>query len=46
MPVHAGPNLWLLTHPDLRGAKRVTLLMEFIRDVFARRQHELLEAHL
>jgi DNA-binding transcriptional LysR family regulator len=46
MPVHAGPNLWLLTHPDLRGARRVTVFMEFIRDVFANRQHELLEAHL
>ncbi len=46
MPVHAGPNLWLLTHPDLRSARRVLLLMEFIRDVFAQRQHELVDTHL
>lgn len=46
MPVLAGPNLWLLTHPDLRSARRVLLFMEFIRDVFAARQHELLDAHV
>ena len=46
MPVHAGPNLWLLTHPDLRSARRVTVFMEYIRDVFAHREQELVGAYV
>ena len=46
MPVNTGPNLWLLTHPDLRGSRRVAVFMEFIREVFTRREQELLGAHL
>jgi DNA-binding transcriptional LysR family regulator len=46
MPVLAGPTLWLLTHPDLRRARRIQVFMEFLRDVFVRRQHDLLGAYL
>jgi len=46
MPVHTGPTLWLLTHPDLRSARRILTFMEFIRDVFAQRRHELLDAYV
>jgi len=30
-----GPMIWLLTHPDLRSAQRVHVLIEFIRGVFS-----------
>ena len=46
MPVNPGPNLWLLTHPDLRGSRRVGVFMEFVREVFARREQELLGAYI
>lgn len=41
MPVQTGPTLWLLTHPDLRGARRLQVFIEFVRDIFARREAEL-----
>jgi DNA-binding transcriptional LysR family regulator len=41
MPVQQGPTLWLLTHPDLRRTRRVQLLMEYVREVFVRRENEL-----
>lgn len=37
-----GPPMWMLVHPDLRHTLRVTVLIEFVRDVFARRSSELL----
>jgi DNA-binding transcriptional LysR family regulator len=46
MPAQAGPTIWLLTHPDLRGAKRVQVFMEFVREVFTRRENELIGAYL
>ncbi len=42
MPVQTGPTLWLLTHPDLRSARRVQVFMEFVREVFTTRENELL----
>jgi hypothetical protein len=33
-----GQELWLLTHPDLRGVGRVHVLMEFLTEAF--RVHE------
>jgi DNA-binding transcriptional LysR family regulator len=41
MQVQSGPMLWLLTHPDLRGTHRIQLFMEFVRDVFSRREDDL-----
>ena len=41
VPSHPGPMLWLLTHPDLRSARRVQAFMTFVRDVFERRAEEL-----
>jgi len=29
-------------HPDLRHTLRVTVFIEFVRDVFSRRSHELI----
>jgi DNA-binding transcriptional LysR family regulator len=43
MPVQKSPTLWLLTHPELRSARRVQLLVAFIRDLFSRRQSALLD---
>jgi DNA-binding transcriptional LysR family regulator len=43
MPVQKSPTLWLLTHPELRSARRVQLLVAFIRDLFATRQSALLD---
>ena len=37
-----GPPMWMLIHPDLRGTQRVAVFLQFVRDVFARRSHELL----
>ena len=37
-----GPPMWMLVHPDLRHTLRVTVFIEFVRDVFSRRSHELL----
>ncbi len=34
MAPQAGPELWLLSHPDLRAARRVQVLLEFLREVF------------
>ncbi|NOX50843.1 MAG: LysR family transcriptional regulator [Gammaproteobacteria bacterium] len=42
MPVQQGPMLWLLTHPDLRGARRIKVLTDFLRGVFEQRERELL----
>lgn len=41
MPVHEGPMMWLLTHPDLRNTRRIQVFMAFVRDLFSRRQLEL-----
>jgi len=46
MPVIAGPMLWLLTHPDLRRARRIQVFMEFVRDAFVHRQQDLLGAYM
>ena len=35
MAPQEGPELWLLSHPDLRSARRVQVLLEFLREVFA-----------
>jgi hypothetical protein len=32
----------MLVHPDLRHTLRITVFIEFVRDVFSRRRHELL----
>ena len=37
-----GPPMWMLVHPDLRHTLRVTVFIEFVRDVFSRRSHELI----
>ncbi|MFQ3364613.1 MAG: DNA-binding transcriptional LysR family regulator [Candidatus Azotimanducaceae bacterium] len=37
-----GPPMWMLVHPDLRHTLRITVFIEFVRDVFSRRRHELL----
>jgi DNA-binding transcriptional LysR family regulator len=37
-----GPPMWMLVHPDLRHTLRITVFIEFVRDVFSRRSHELL----
>ena len=42
IPAILGPSMWMLTHPDLRAAKRVRVFMEFVRDIFNRRSDELL----
>jgi hypothetical protein len=38
--------MWMLTHPDLRSTRRVKVFMDFVRDIFERRSHELLGAEL
>jgi DNA-binding transcriptional LysR family regulator len=43
MPVQKSPTLWLLTYPELRSARRVQLLVGFIRDLFTARQSALLD---
>ena len=45
MPVQKSPTLWLLTHPELRNARRVQLLVSFLRDIFSTRQQALLDEH-
>ena len=42
IPPVLGPSMWMLTHPDLRGTRRVKVFMDFVRDIFDRRAHELL----
>ena len=42
MPVLEGPMLWLLTHPDLRTAARVQVLMEFLRESFLKHEKGML----
>lgn len=42
MPLRAGPTLWMLLHPDARSVRRLQLLMEVLRDVFAQRSAKLL----
>ena len=32
MPVMAGPNLWVLTHPASRSVRRIQLFLAFLRD--------------
>ena len=46
MPVQSGPTLWLLTHPDLRSARRIQVFVEFVKEVFMRREHELIGAYI
>ncbi|XOV84714.1 MAG: LysR family transcriptional regulator [bacterium] len=46
MPVQKSPTLWLLTHPELRNARRVQLLVSHLRDVFAKRQPLLLDKYV
>ena len=46
IPPVLGPSMWMLTHPDLRNTKRVKVFMDFVRDIFERRSHELLGAEL
>jgi DNA-binding transcriptional LysR family regulator len=46
MPVQKSPTLWLLTHPELRNARRVQLLVSLLREVFATRQQALLDDYL
>ena len=46
IPPALGPSMWMLTHPDLRGTKRVKVFMEFVSDIFDRRAHELLGSEL
>jgi DNA-binding transcriptional LysR family regulator len=46
IPPVLGPSMWMLTHPDLRSTKRVKVFMDFVRDIFERRSHELLGAEL
>lgn len=36
-----GPPMWMLVHPNLRHTLRITVFIEFVRDVFSRRSHEL-----
>jgi DNA-binding transcriptional LysR family regulator len=31
-------EIWLLTHPDLRGLARVTIVLDWLEDIFARTQ--------
>jgi DNA-binding transcriptional LysR family regulator len=40
-PIEAHP-IWLLTHPDLRGAARISALMQWIAETFERAQDLLL----
>jgi len=42
MPVQSGPMLWLLTHPDLRRAARVSALMSHLVDIFSSHEEQLL----
>ena len=42
IPPVLGPSMWMLTHPDLRGTRRVKVFMDFVRDIFDRRADELL----
>ncbi|MEM9623157.1 MAG: LysR family transcriptional regulator [Pseudomonadota bacterium] len=42
MPLQLGPTLWLLSHPDLRGARRIQVFLEFVRNVFTDRTSWLL----
>ena len=42
MPVQAGPMLWLLSHPDLRAARRVHVFLEYITEVVRRHSAELI----
>jgi len=46
LPVFASPMLWLLTHPDLRGSRRIHVFMEFVREVFVRREPDLIGAYM
>lgn len=46
MPVQTGPTLWLLTHPDLRNARRVQVFMEYVREIFSTRENELLGGYV
>lgn len=46
IPPVLGPSMWMLTHPDLRSTKRVKVFMDFVRDIFDRRAHELLGSEL
>ena len=46
LPAKLGPSMWMLTHPDLRKTQRILVFMEFVRDLFKRRSHELLGAEL
>ena len=36
VPVTPGPMLWLLSHPDLRAARRIHVFLEFVTQVFRR----------
>ena len=46
IPPVLGPSMWMLTHPDLRGTRRIKVFMDFVRDIFDRRAHELLGSEL
>ena len=46
MPVFLSPTLWLLSHPDLRGTRRMHTFIEFVRTAFQEREHQLKGAFL
>lgn len=41
MPVTQGPALWLLSHPDQRGAARINAVVDLVRSVVSRQQQVL-----
>jgi DNA-binding transcriptional LysR family regulator len=45
MPVQKSPMLWMLSHPDHRGSRRLQVLMDFLREVFKARQDSLFAAY-
>ncbi|MEM7099485.1 MAG: LysR family transcriptional regulator [Pseudomonadota bacterium] len=44
MPVQSGPMLWLLSHPDLRAARRVHVFLEFVAQAISAHRSQLLGA--
>lgn len=46
MPVQASPMLWMLSNPDQRGVRRVQVLMEALREIFAQRAMGLYEGFM
>jgi DNA-binding transcriptional LysR family regulator len=46
LPVFLSPTLWLLTHPDLRHARRIQAFMAFVRELFQQQRQFLTEDYL